>query len=107
MSIDMSRFLFVSIIGLVVFTGSILLQVFLSKQKSKWLGLVLPAIHLTLAFIGSFGLMMYDGQILTILFGFFILSIPAIILLLVYFAVRGKMKGNHNEELDKMNIQDL
>lgn len=105
--IDMSRFLFVAIIGLIVFSGSILLQVFLSKQKNKWLGLVLPALHLMIAFIGSFGLMIYDGQILPILFVFFMLSIPTIILLLIYFAIKGKMSGSHKEELDKMNIQDL
>lgn len=103
----MSKFLFVLIIGFIVLAGSILLQLFLSKQKNKWLGLVLPAIHLIIAFIGSFGLMAYDGQIMPILIGFFMLSIPAIILLLIHLAVRGKMKDSHNNELDKMNIQDL
>ncbi len=100
----MSKFLVLVILGLIVFTGIILLQIFLSKQKNKWLGLVLPTLHLIIASIGSFGLMIYDGQILPILIGFFMLSIPSIILLLIYFAIRGK---THKDELDKMNIQDL
>lgn len=103
----MYNFLIVSILGLIVLTGSILLQIFLSKQKNKWLGLVLPAIHLIIAFTGSFGLMIYDGQILPIIIVFFMLSIPTVVLLLIYFAIRGKNKGNHKDEIDKMNIQDL
>lgn len=103
----MSRFFILIVFSLIIFSGSILLQIFLSKQKSKWLGLVLPAIHLIFAFIGSFGLMIYDGQILPILIVFFILSIPVVILLLIHFVIRGKMNGSHKDELDKMNIQDL
>lgn len=103
----MNRLFILIFFGLSTLGGSILLQIFLSKQKNKWLGLVLPALYLIVAFIGSFGLMIYDGQILPILIVFFILSIPVVILLLIHFAIRGKMSGNHTDELDKMNIQDL
>ena len=103
----MNRLFILIIFGLSTLGGSILLQIFLSKQKNKWLGLVLPALYLIVAFIGSFGLMIYDGQILPILIVFFILSIPVVILLLIHFAIRGKMNGSHKDELDKMNIQDL
>lgn len=103
----MSNILVMAFVVLIVMGSGILLQLFLSKQKNKWLGLVIPALHLIIAFIGSFGLMAYDGQIFPILIVFFMLSIPAIVHLLIYFAVRGKMKASHNDELDKMNIQDL
>lgn len=103
----MNRLFLLIFFGVIIFSGSILLQIFLSKQKNKWLGLVLPALYLIIAFIGSSGLMMYDGQILPILIGFFLLSIPTIILLLIHFAIRGKKNGNHKDEMEKMNIQDL
>lgn len=83
------------------------LQVFLSMQKNKWLGLVLPALYLFFAFFGSFGSMMYTGDIKPIIMVFLLLSIPAVINYVIYLACRAKVKEKNNNEIEKMNIQDL
>lgn len=95
-------FLFVLIMG-----GGIVLQIFLSKLHSRWPGLALPLLHLVLAFIGSFGLMIYTGDILPILISFFLLAIPTYIYLLIYYLIRKRKEKDQSEELAKMNIQDL
>lgn len=58
----------------------ILLQIFLSRRKNKWFGLILPGIS------GTF-------------------SIITILGAAIYFGCREKLKKT--KEIEKMNIQDL
>lgn len=104
--------------ALVIFTGFILLQIFLSKKDNKWLGLMLPIICFCVAVAGS-GYQIYEwsattyGNTNTSAFGwvgaaaafFFTYNIPTVILLVIYFACRGKQR--RKKALDKMNVQDL
>lgn len=83
------------------------LQIFLSMQKNKWLGLVLPVLNLLFAAFASFGNMMYTGEIAPIIMVFLMLSIPAVINYAIYLACRAKVKEKNNNEIEKMNIQDL
>lgn len=83
------------------------LQVFLSLQKNKWLGLILPILYELFALIVSFGNMMYTGQIAPIIMVFMLFSIPAIINFVIYLACRARVKAKNNNEIQKMNIQDL
>lgn len=99
----MLRIIFIPFIFLVFLA----LQVFLSMQKNKWFGLVLPIIYLMFAALASFGSMMYTGEIAPIIMTFILLSIPAIINFVIYLACRAKVKKKNNNELEKMNIQDL
>ena len=104
-----ARTVTVLVVFLLVFVvGGILLQIYLSKRESKWPGLVLPALCmlypillvLNVAAVGDAG-----SVAATILASFVLGSIPALILLAIYFACRsGRSKKN---ELDKMNISDL
>lgn len=82
-------------------------QVFLSTLKNKWFGLVLPMLYLLLAVFLSFGTMIYQGEIAPIIMALIIFSIPAIINFVVYLVCRAKVKEKNNNELEKMNIQDL
>jgi hypothetical protein len=86
---------------------SFALQVFLSLQKNKWLGLILPTLNLLIAAFLSFGTMIYMGEIAPIIMTFILLSIPAIINFVIYSICRVKVKEKNNKELEKMNIQDL
>ena len=92
---------------LAIFIGLIVLQIYLSLQKNKWFGLILPILYLLFAAFASFGSMMYTGEIAPIIMIFILLSIPAIINFVIYLACRAKVKEKNNDELEKMNIQDL
>ncbi|ADY55532.1 hypothetical protein Sgly_1215 [Syntrophobotulus glycolicus DSM 8271] len=95
---------------LALLIGGIFLQMFLSKRKSKWFGLILPAITFLYSLLMVLGLAVYDGlsggeSFMLIASMFFIGNLPTIVLLGIYFACREKMKLR--AQLEKMNIQDL
>ena len=99
----------VLLIFLLVFVvGGVLLQIYLSKRESKWPGLVLPGICmlypillvLNVAAMGNIG-----SVAATVIMSFVLGAVPAIILLVIYFACRSGR--NRKTELDKMNISDL
>ena len=101
-------FIFIFILILLIFLAlQVALQVFLSMQKNKWFGLILPILYLLFAAFASFGNMMYTGEIAPIIMAFILFSIPAIINFVIYLAGRAKVKEKNNNELEKMNIQDL
>lgn len=97
-------------IVMALLVGGIFLQVFLSKKKSKWLGLILPTITflyslLMILSIATFEAMRGGEVFMLIASTFLISNIPTIVLLGIYFGCREKMKLR--SQLDKMNIQDL
>lgn len=83
--------------ALIVYGGGILLQFYLSRRKSKWPGLVLPAF----IFLSSLR-MVYNmvsagvtsgGNILPVIVsGLVIGNMPSLILVLIYISCRGKKK---------------
>ncbi len=90
--------------------GGIFLQIFLSKKKSKWFGLVLPTITflyslLMILNLGAFHAITRTEAFMRIAATFLISNIPTIVLLVIYFGCREKKKLR--SQLDKMNIQDL
>jgi hypothetical protein len=123
------------IVLLLFLAGVIWLQIFLSKAKNKWLGLIIPSICFIFSIIIILSLAMYtatgttttktiDGVVVTdktvisptekpsvismlatAVPVFLIANIPTLIFLGIYFACREKLKLRN--ELDKMNIQDL
>ncbi len=95
---------------LAILAGFVCLQIFLSKCKNKWFGLVLPVNCLAYSFLAIFAITAYDGMNtagIAALFAvtFLITNIPTAVLLVIYFACREKFKPN--KEMEKMNIQDL
>lgn len=123
------------IITILLFIGTIVLQVILSKKGNKWLGLILPIIAFLFALLVTFNVVdtnnytehqiQYneEGEIigeitikhegssdtsstaLTIATTFLIYNIPTMIYLFIYFGSREKI--NMKNQLDKMTIQDL
>ncbi len=112
------------VILLLVSVGAIALEVYLSRRESKVPGLVLPAI----TFSGELFILLnvvtnvvmtsaadnavggvdsYDvfvtvlNTVLTLL----VISMPTIVLLVIYFLCRRGM--NRKKQIEKMNIQDL
>lgn len=95
------------VLALLIF-GAIILQIFLSKKESKWLGLILPSITFLYSLIIVLGQLMYVDTIsfiFTALVVFIMANIPTIVLICIYFGCREKLKKK--SELDKMKIEDL
>lgn len=95
---------------LALLVGGIFLQIFLSKKKGKWFGLILPVITFLYSLLMVFNIstfnVMTGGEIFMLIASTFLISnTPTIVLLGIYFGCREKMKIR--SQLDKMNIQDL
>lgn len=107
------NFIMLILIGLPIITGLAFLQIFLSKTQSKWPGLVLPGCSMLLSLIAVFGFLLYaiaGASIIFIAIGiFFLFNIPTLIYLAIYKIVRNNAKDftKKNQEIQKMNIQDL
>ena len=86
------------------------LEVFLARQESVWPGLILPivaglfALLMALNYVAPANTPWYQllGGILLV---FLVSGIPMIVLLVIFFASRGKRR--RNRQLEKMNVQDL
>ena len=87
------------------------LQIYFSKMKSRWIGLILPGLTLIYSIIIVLNIVEPSVDISTtqriamVLSAFITSNIPTIILLEIYAAVRQKLK--RKSEIDKMNIKDL
>lgn len=98
------------ILTLALLVGAILLQVYLSKRKSKWLGLVLPIIAFLFGLLYPLNMIVPSegvtaGFVFQMIWVWLLGNIPTLILLAIYFGCRGKQR--RNKQLDKMNIRDL
>lgn len=104
-------------IWLVLLAAVIVLQVFLSRRKAWWPGLVLPALEviysifaIASAIAGYYevygkGVPVTASLICDTFLAFVQCNIFTLVLLAVYFLCRRSQK--HKKQLDKMNIQDL
>ncbi len=104
------RFAVVSILLLIIFISSLILQIFLSKKEGKIPGLVLPIIAFIFSFLLPLGMMVssegINAAFVFELFAVWLLgNIPTIIFLAIYFGCREKRK--RNRQIEKMSIQDL
>lgn len=87
------------------------LQIYFSKMKSRWIGLILPGLTLIYSIIIVLNIVEPSVDISTtqriamVLSAFITSNIPTIILLAIYAVVRQKLK--RKSEIDKMNIKDL
>ncbi len=95
---------------LILLVGGVFLQIFLSKKKNKWFGLILPAITFLYSLLMIFSLVTYagmsGGEVFMLIGSTSLISnIPTIVLLGIYFACREKIKVR--SQLNQMNIQDL
>ena len=95
----------------IVFTGLCFLQVFLSK-RTKFLGLVLPAVSLVLSIAFSipnirntFYISFSEGAFFASLLAFAVMNIPTMVFLSIY--LYSLKKAKQQKELEKMTIQDL
>ena len=86
------------------------LQVFLSMQENKWLGLLLPMLCALLSLTALRGIVVLPGESLwqvlpTVVLTVLAANVPTALLLGIYAALRHRR--TKHRQLDKMNIQDL
>lgn len=96
------------LLGLIIGLG--FLQIKLSKNNNKYLGLILPGGNLIISIITILFFVMqvvsFDSSVIIgCLIIFIAYNIPTVIFLAIYYFCRKKLKNM--KELDKMNIQDL
>lgn len=83
------------IIALLLFVAITLLQIFLCKRESRWMGLIIPIISFGLSILWILGIPYYlssSGLTFKIFFVFFIANIPTAIFLSIYFILRSNKK---------------
>lgn len=93
---------------IIVITGTIVLQVFLSRKQNKWLGLILPFTCLFISLSAILGVAAFSSMpsvMITVISVFLLYNIPTVILVAIYYACREKLR--RAKEINKMNIQDL
>lgn len=104
----------VTVLILIVFigglVGGILLQIFLSKKSNKFFGLILPLVSFLYSLLVMLNVIVMDSmtvwEVFRVLAATFIMSnIPTIVLLVIYFTCKEKIKKM--KQIEKMNIQDL
>lgn len=99
-------------IWLAILIGIVALQVFLSRRKAWWPGLILPVctlpgVLLVLPNVLFNALSMAEsaGQALVGVLGSVLCLLPTLILTAIYLVCR--RREQHKRQIDKMNIQDL
>lgn len=95
------------ILMLVLLAGVPILQAFLSRQESRWPGLVLPLLTFLYSLVMVCSVTAYEGGIPwgPLLASFVLGNIPTAVLLAIYAACREKFRKR--SELDKTRINDL
>ena len=106
----MKNILITMMIVLFTLLLSIFLQVFLSKQKNKYLGLILPLISFVFSLIVLANYVVPNGLkigpfLMSVLGIFLFANTFTVIYLVIYFIF--KHKNNSSSEIDKMSIKDL
>ena len=108
----MARVSIAIILVLVFFVGFLVLQIFLSRSESRWPGLILPAITFMYSLLAVLSVAVFEdssiwGVVIPMLITFISYNIPTVILLGIYVTCRKKRKLKKENQINKMNIQDL
>lgn len=109
------------LISLVVGAAVIALQIYLSRQRARFPGLILPILSFAVALIVAFGILSLRMELAAgnsnivvepeptwglILLTFALYNIPTVVLLLIY-AVCRRRRSHVRSQMDKMRIDDL
>ena len=95
------------ILVLILIVGGVALQIFLSRRRSRWPGLVLPLLTFLYALVLMLNVTSTDGVFPwgALLSTFLLGNIPTVVLLAVYWAAREKFRVK--DQIEKMNLDDL
>lgn len=95
------------ILVLILIVGGVALQIFLSRRKSRWPGLILPLLTFLYALVLMLNVTSTDGVFPwgALLAAFLLGNIPTVVLLAIYWAAREKFRVK--DQIEKMNLDDL
>lgn len=107
MKATMTMFIISIVFFIILLIIPIGLQIFLSTRRNKWLGLILPMILFIFSAMAMIGFLSYAGVANnSLVFPYLILlNLPMLISIVIYFVCRKRL--SKNEQLTRMNIQDL
>ena len=100
-------------VSIPILIGLAFLQVFLSKKESKWPGLILPGCSIFLSLTAEFGflfLAISGARVFFVVIAILVIfNIPTLIYFAIYKITRNNTNcaSKKNQEIQKMNIQDL
>ena len=107
----MARVTTVLLLLLVLLAGGVLLQIFLSRRRSRWPGLVLPGLTFLYSILMVLSVVAYGvagesgfpwGPVL---YSLILGNLPTLVLLDIYWAARERYRTR--DQVDKMKIDDL
>ena len=107
----MARVTTVLLLLLVLLAGGVLLQIFLSRRRSRWPGLVLPGLTflysiLMVLSVAAYGMVGESGFPWgPVLYSLILGNLPTLVLLAIYWAARERYRTR--DQMDKMKIDDL
>ena len=107
----MARVTTVLLLLLALLAGGILLQIFLSRRRSRWPGLVLPGLTFLYSILMVLSVAVY-GRVGEsgfpwgpVLYSLILGNLPTLVLLAIYWAARERYRTR--DQMDKMKIDDL
>ena len=107
----MARVTTVLLLLLALLAGGILLQIFLSRRRSRWPGLVLPGLTFLYSILMVLSVAVY-GRVGEsgfpwgpVLYSLILGNLPTLVLLAIYWAARERYRMR--DQMDKMKIDDL
>ena len=99
------------IVFIVLIVGGVLLQIFLSRRRSRWPGLVLPGLTFLYSILMVLSVAVY-GRVGEsgfpwgpVLYSLILGNLPTLVLLAIYWAARERYRTR--DQMDKMKIDDL
>ena len=107
----MARVTTVLLLLLALLAGGIRLQIFLSRRRSRWPGLVLPGLTFLYSILMVLSVVAYGvagesgfpwGPVL---YSLILGNLPTLVLLAIYWAARERYRMR--DQMDKMKIDDL
>ena len=107
----MARVTTVLLLLLALLAGGVLLQIFLSRRRSRWPGLVLPGLTFLYSILMVLSVVAYGvagesgfpwGPVL---YSLILGNLPTLVLLAIYWAARERYRMR--DQVDKMKIDDL
>lgn len=99
-----TRTLLILVVIILIIVAVPILQIYLSKRKSKWPGLILPIIFIILSIVSIYNVPAFSDrepvkkQIIEYAISFILNNIPTIILLGIYIPYRQDLKKNKGLE---------
>ena len=107
----MARVTTVLLLLLALLAGGVLLQIFLSRRRSRWPGLVLPGLTFLYSILMVLSVAVY-GRVGEsgfpwgpVLYSLILGNLPTLVLLAIYWAARERYRTR--DQMDKMKIDDL